>query len=216
MIRALIFDMDGTLVDSEKLHFDAWQKTLYRHGIESFPFSAFVNYIGTSNEQLADDYIKIHGLHVDITSLVREKQRLYLAMIPAIEQLPGVREILTRFHGRLRLAIASSSHTIELHLILETLALSGYFDHVVGGDMVSHKKPDPEIYLHTLELLGCEARECVVFEDSEPGIEAAKAAGMIGIAVPNGSLKGADFSRADKVIPRIDLADDRLLQELTR
>jgi beta-phosphoglucomutase family hydrolase len=216
MIRALIFDMDGTLVDSEKLHYKAWEQTLLEQGVESFPFETFLQYIGSSNERLADDYITSHKLGVKIDILVRAKQKIYLDMIPKIEILPGVREIIHRFHGRMLLAIGSSSHIIELNRILETLALTSYFNHVVGGDMVTRKKPDPEIYLHTCNLLGVKPSECAVFEDSEPGVAAAKAAGMIAIAIPNTMLNDADFSIADTIISRIDLVDEQLLQQLHR
>ena len=152
MIRALIFDMDGTLVDSEKLHFEAWRKTLARYGVDSIPQSDLNRYVGVSNEQLADDYIQSHSLQVKRTTLLQEKQELYLRMIPSLEPLPGVRETIDRYCGRYQLAVASSSDRIELHLILETLGLTRYFAQVVGGDMVSRKKPDPEIYLQAMQL----------------------------------------------------------------
>jgi len=215
MIRALIFDMDGTLVNSEKLHFEAWRKILAQHGVDDFPLAAFHRYVGVSNERLAGDYIRSHRLPADIDTLVREKQGLYLKMIPAIEPMPGVRETVARYHGRCLLAVASSSDRIELDAILATLGLAACFDEVVGGDMVSRKKPDPEIYLRTMSLLGVRPEECIAFEDSEAGIAAVKNAGMFGIAVPSPLLHDGDFSRADTVIPRIDLADDRLLQDLS-
>ncbi|WP_136808103.1 HAD family hydrolase [Desulfosediminicola flagellatus] len=215
MIRALIFDMDGTLVDSEILHYEAWKETLHFYGVESFSFEDFAAYIGVSNEKLAEDHINKHALSTNVSELLKIKQRLYLQRIPRIEILPGVREILSRYHNQYFLAIASSSDTIELQAILDTLHLAHYFDHVVGGNDVIRKKPDPEIYLHTSELLGVAPRECVVFEDSEPGILAAKAAGMIGIAIPNNKLTGSDYTKADTIISRIDLADDTLLSEIT-
>jgi HAD superfamily hydrolase (TIGR01509 family) len=208
--------MDGTLVDSEKLHYKAWEHTLLEHNVESFPFATFLQYIGSSNEKLADDYIASHRLGVSRDFLVLEKQKIYLEMIPEIVILPGVRDIIKRFHGRMLLAIASSSHTLELNRILETLTLASYFEHVIGGEMVSRKKPDPEIYLHTCNLLGVQPAECAVFEDSEPGVAAAKAAGMIAIAIPNSMLHNADFSVADTIISRIDYADEQLLQQLDR
>lgn len=212
MIRALIFDMDGTLVDSERLHFRAWRQILADYGIGHFPLDDFNRYVGVSNEQLANDYIAGYRLQVDTTTLVKKKQHLYLRMICDIEPMVGVRDILARYHDRYLLAVASSSDRIELHSILEVLGYTNYFSQVVGGDMVSRKKPDPEIYLQTMALLQVAPHESVAFEDSVAGIAAAKNAGMYGIAVPSPLQKIEEFSRADTILARIDLADDHLLQ----
>ncbi len=118
MIEALIFDMDGTLVDSEHLHYESWKETLAHHHVERFPFDDFVAYVGTSNEKLAEDYISSEQLTLSVNDLVREKQLIYLEMIPEIELLPGVRQTIEFFHGRVRLAVASSSHRLELDRIL--------------------------------------------------------------------------------------------------
>ena len=215
MIRALIFDMDGTLVDSEKVHYDAWKATLQLYGVDSFPFADFISYVGASNEKLALDYIGDHALPAAVEEMVREKQDIYLQMIPQIEPLPGVVKTITTLHDRFRLGIASSSHLIELERILETLELTPYFEHVVGGDMISNKKPDPEIYRHAAELFRLAPHECVAFEDSEPGIIAAKEAGFYGIAIPNGLSAGHDFSRADRILANMEQFEIGLLQELS-
>ncbi len=213
MIRALIFDMDGTLVDSEKLHYDAWEQTLLSNGVESFPFDSFIQYIGTTNEKLAGDYIISHKLNKDVSTLLLEKQNIYMELIPTVEPLPGVKEFVTKHHGRFQLAIASSSNKVELLKILETLQLSEYFEHVVGGDMVSRKKPDPEIYLQVMNLLGCSANECIAFEDSETGLAAAKNAGMFGIVIPNRMVANGDFSRADRVVKEMHQINGKMLEE---
>jgi len=215
MIKAIIFDMDGTLVDSETLHFEAWKQTLQLHGIKRFPFSEFISYVGTSNEELAADYIESDGLGADIVQLVDEKQVIYLEKLSGIKPLGGVVTMVNAFVGICRLAVASSSDCIELEEILRTLDLRSCFEQVVGGDMVTQKKPAPEIYLKTAGLLSLAPDECVAVEDSEPGLVAAKEAGMFVIAVPNALSRDHDFSRADLVVERIDQIKKQTLVSLT-
>lgn len=208
MIEAMIFDMDGTLVDSETVHFEAWEKTLAIHGVINFPFEDFISYVGTSNEKLADDYIQSGGLEVARDRLVQEKQVIYLDMISGINLLAGVEETIRKYFGKYRLAVASSSDCVELEKILNTMSLRSYFEQVVGGDMVSRKKPDPEIYLKTAGLLNLAPQQCIAFEDSESGLAAAKDAGMFVVAVPNRLSEHHDFSRADLIIDSIDQVDE--------
>lgn len=216
MIEALIFDMDGTLVDSEHLHYESWRATLARHRVERFPFDDFVAYVGTSNEKLAEDYISSEQLTLSVNDLVREKQLIYLEMIPEIELLPGVRQTIELFHGSLRLAVASSSHRLELDRILDTLGLAACFEKVVGGDMVTRKKPDPEIYLKTCEDLGLHPSLCAAFEDSGAGVSAAKKAGMLVVAIPHGLSRHHDFSGADIVVSRMDEVDFSFIRRTSR
>lgn len=215
MIEAIIFDMDGTLVDSEALHFEAWKQTLEVHGVKQFPFSDFISYVGASNEKLAADYIESDGLGADIVQLVQEKQVIYLEMISDIKPLNGVVTMINRFVEIYRLAVASSSDCVELEKILLTLGLSSCFEQVVGGDMVAHKKPSPEIYLKTADLLSLVSHQCVAVEDSESGLVAAKDAGMFVIAVPNTWSRDHDFSRADLVVERMDQINKDTLVSLT-
>ena len=214
MIEAIIFDMDGTLVDSETLHFEAWKQTLQLHGIKNFPFSEFISYVGASNEKLAADYIEADGLGADIDQLVDEKQLIYLDKISDIKPLGGVVKMIKTFVGTYRLAVASSSDCIELEKILRTLNLRSCFEQVVGGDMVTQKKPAPEIYLKTADLLSLAPDECVAVEDSESGLVAAKEAGLFVIAVPNALSRDHDFSRADRVVERMDQINKQTLVSL--
>lgn len=214
MIRALLFDMDGTLVDSEQLHYRTWGETLRGHGVGDFPFDEFFRYVGVSNEQLAQEYIDSHRLPVSVEALVRQKQQLYLQLIPTLRPIPGVRELLERMHRRYLLAVASSSDRVELEQILATLDLRHHFSEVVGGDMVRHKKPDPEIYRQAITRLGVAPHEAVAFEDSQAGVTAAKDAGIATIAIPSPLLRGGDFSRADRILPGLEVVDDHLLAQL--
>jgi HAD superfamily hydrolase (TIGR01509 family) len=207
--------MDGTLVDSEPMHWEAWRDTLLNRGVASFPFDEFVEYVGTSNEKLAGDYIVSDRLDCSVEELVIEKQKIYMGLIPRLEAMPGVGTVLERFHGHLRLAIASSSHRVELEAILESLGYGEHFETVVGGDMVSQKKPHPEIYQTTSSLLYLQPGECVAFEDSEAGVYAARNAGMKAVAIPNALSINHDFGPADLILQRIDQFDRAMLRDLS-
>ena len=119
MIHALVFDLDGTLIDSERLHFRAWRQTLLENGVERVSFEAYLSFAGTSNERVAGDYISNYSIDKSISQLVLEKQALYMELVPEIELYSGVHEVVDRFKGKKTLAVASSSHVKEVHAILK-------------------------------------------------------------------------------------------------
>ena len=214
MIKALIFDLDGTLVDSETLHYRAWENALLQNGVPSFSFEEFLRFIGTSNEKVATEYIKSHNITKNIVDLVLEKQSIYMELLPEIQLCPGVKEMLNRFHGKMKMAVASSSHKKEIMAILGMNDLLKYFSYVIGGDMVREKKPDPEIYLRTQSFLQLHPGECVAFEDSAHGLNAAKNAGMYGVAIPNMFTQNNNFDRADCVVASFNEVDVVFLSTL--
>lgn len=211
MIKALIFDLDGTLANTELLHFRAWKRTLGNNGVKDLDLEIFLNYVGTSNEKVAGDYIESDNISKSIAEIVREKQDIYLDLIPEIQLFPGALEIIAHYHTTLKLAIASSSHKKEILTLLRSHELESSFDVVVGGDMVRHRKPDPEIYVKTQQALGVSAWECIAFEDSEHGLNSAKNAGMYGVAIPNEFTGNHDFSRADLILNSLyDMDDEKI------
>lgn len=214
MIKALIFDLDGTLINSEPLHYRAWKAALLDNGVPEFTFENFLCYVGTSNEKVAGDFIESDGIKKSITQLVREKQAKYMKFIPSLELCAGVNQVLTRYRDKMELAVASSSHQHEIKAILEEKGLDGFFSQVVGGDMVEKKKPDPEIYLMVQSLLHVSPDECVAFEDSASGLNAAKNAGMYGIAIPNEFTGNHDFTRADLILNSLAEVNDVLIRQL--
>lgn len=216
MINAFIFDLDGTLANTERLHYRAWRQTLMQNGVDELTFNTFLDYVGTSNEKVAGDYIASHGMTKTVEQLVLEKQEIYMELIPEVELCQGAGQILERFSGHMEMAVASSSHGREVTAILEAHNIIGYFDHVVGGDAVKRRKPDPEIYLKTMKLLGMPAEKCLAVEDSSHGLDAAKSSGMFGVAVPNEFTRGHDFSRADRIVASLDEIDHALLEEVVR
>ncbi len=214
MIKTFIFDLDGTLADTELLHYRTWKTVLEENGVADFTFDEFLNYVGTSNEKVARDYIARDDILKSIEELIERKQQLYMKLIGEIQLYDGVVEILETFHGKVQVAVASSSHYKEVSAILDAHKISRFFEYVIGGDMVRKRKPDPEIYLKTLDVLGVPAKESIAFEDTNFGITAVKEAGIYGIAVPNGYTKNHDFSRADKVISSLSDFNVDLLNEI--
>ncbi len=213
-IKALIFDMDGTLVDSERLHWQAWNETLRRYGFRVPDFEDFNKYVGVSDEQMATEFSISGELGASPTELVTRKCATYLGLVPEIRLLAGVEMILDRCRDIYRMAVASSSPSEELAAILDHHGLADRFEYVVGGDMVSKKKPDPEIYLLVTDRLGLFPGECIAFEDSQSGITAAKRAGLTAVAIPHAMSMNHDFSQADAVLTSLAEVDARLLLRL--
>ncbi len=211
MIKALIFDLDGTLANTELLHYRAWKKTLFNNGVTRFSLDTFMTFVGTSNEKVAGDFIKSERIEKSVPQVVLEKQIVYLGLIPEIKLFPGAREIITLYHGTFRLALASSSHKKEIMTLLKSHNLDSYFDLIIGGDMVERKKPDPEIYLKVQQALGVASHESIAFEDSEHGLNSAKNAAMYGVAIPNEFTLDHNFSRADLILNSLaDMDDDKI------
>ncbi|MGL1931344.1 MAG: HAD family phosphatase [Desulfotalea sp.] len=204
MIKALIFDLDGTLVDSEMLHYKSWRDTLLSHGVSEFTFKTFSRFIGTSNEKVANDYINEYSWDIPHKELIREKQIKYLELTPEIPLYPGVKEIITNHYEKYTLALATSSHEKEAKKILQEHHLIQYFTTIMTGDMVVNKKPDPEIYLKTASKINIPPENCLAFEDSEHGVNAAKNANMKTVAIPNEHTIGHNLSRADLIINSLE------------
>jgi len=210
----MIFDMDGTLVDSERIHWQAWKKTLASYGAGLPEYRDFKKYVGVSDEQMAMEFISSGALSVSQNQLVADKCSAYHELIPYIELLPGVAPMLHSFNGRCLMAVASSSPHQEVAAILAHHGLSVCFETVVGGDMVERKKPDPEIYLLVVSRLGVAPADCVAFEDSQSGIAAADSAGLATVAIPHAMSIDHDFSRADAVLASLEDVDDVLLKSI--
>jgi len=213
-ITALIFDMDGTLVDSERVHWLAWEQSLAAEAVAVPDYDEFKKYVGVSDEQMALEFSAGAPPGLNPRTLVARKCRAYLDLVPRIELLPGVIQILERWQGRLAMAVASSSPHRELIALLEHHGLQDRFAEVVGGDMVARKKPAADIYRLVLSRLGVAPSACIAFEDSQSGIAAAKGAGLTAVAVPHAMSADDDFSSADLIIDTLADFDEQLLYQL--
>lgn len=211
MIKAVLFDMDGVLVDSEELIFLAARQMFSEHGID-VSRSDFQPYIGTGENSYLGNVAKKYGLSIN---LEKDKKRTYEIYEQLAEKklnlLPGVHDFINRCKEKgLKMAIATSADEFKMIVNLSVAKLdNGIFDATVNGLEVIHKKPHPEIYIKAAQKLKLLPAECIVIEDAVNGIESAKSAGCKCIALttsfPESALTGADWifkdlSRIDEIV----------------
>lgn len=200
MFKAIFWDNDGVLVDTEPIFFDATKTILARCGVE-LTEQFFIDQclkLNTSAFNLLDP--KKHN----IDSLRDERDLLYMNYLKKSAPLrPGIENVLTSLHGRLKMGVVTSSWKDHFDEIMSSSGLRKYFSFFITADDVDNHKPHPEPYLKALMLTGFEPHECLVVEDTERGVTAAKAAGLTCFAVPTPLSKGNDFSKADKVLGNI-------------
>lgn len=184
MLRALLFDLDGTLVNNDPLHFHAWQSLLASHGLtidEDF-YNARIS--GRPNAEILTDLLP--ALSPDAVSrFIEEKESYYRSIATRLAPLPGLSDILTWAAGHgLGLAVVTNAPQYNVRFVLEALDLHGVFHHIVLADDVAAGKPDPAPYRTALQNLGVTAAQALAFEDSPSGIRSAIGAGIptVGIA----------------------------------
>lgn len=181
--RAYLFDCDGTIADSMPLHYDAWKAALADWNCD-YPEELFYSWGGKPVRNIIADLNQIHGLKMPIETVATRKENLYLAQIPQLKAIPEVLEDIKAEHGRIPFAVVSGSTRDSVVGSLTVLGLMDKFDAIVSADDYKHGKPAPDGYLLAAERLGVVPADCLVFEDTEMGIEAATAAGMASVKVP--------------------------------
>lgn len=205
-LRAILLDHDGTLVDSEPIHYLVWADVLRRYGFDLSEEQYRARYAGVPTLANAVDLVQRFGVAEDPVALAEAKNaatREHLARCP-FALLPGVREAIDAFAGLgLQLAVVTGASAFGVNSTLCAHGLASRFAAVVSGDDVRHSKPAPDCYLLALERLGVRAGECVAIEDTEPGVAAATAAGIRCLAVPTAMSRHHDFSRAEAALDRM-------------
>jgi beta-phosphoglucomutase family hydrolase len=214
MLRAVIFDFDGVITDSEILHFRAFNAVLAQYGFQLTKPEYYKEYLGMSDADCFRALIAEGRLPLQepqIKGLGQQKTRIFEQLARTEGKIiEGVREFLdTLSAAHVPLAICSGALRAEIELILEEASLRNYFDVIVSAEEVKRGKPDPEGFLLALEKLNdlwpepITPGRCVVVEDSHWGLKAAKAAGMHAVAVTN-SYDASQLKPADRVVARLD------------
>jgi HAD superfamily hydrolase (TIGR01509 family) len=181
--RGLIFDCDGTLADTMPAHYRAWTAMLGRHGIP-FTEKRFYELGGVPTAQIIRILSAETGVPVaDVDAMVEEKEAAFLANIHAIAPLEAVVAVAAAYRGRLPLAVASGGYRETITRTLDQLGIRGWFDALVTAEDTARHKPEPDVFLEAARRLAVPPAACVVFEDTDIGLEAARRAGMVGIDV---------------------------------
>lgn len=201
---ALIFDMDGVLVQSNPFHLEKWADVLSKHQIAFDPEALPRQVFGHHNHELFRTFFGEHLTTEEILPLEDELEEDFRRVFePHAKPLPGLERLVFAAHqAGIPMAVASSALAKNVNFIVDTLNFRPYFQSLTTGDEVKNAKPDPEIYLKAAAKLGVNPSSCVAFEDSYPGIEAAKRARMkcVGIASTYPVEDLQSLTHADRVV----------------
>ena len=181
-IQGLIFDCDGTVVDTMPVHYAAWCKALGEVGI-AFPEERFYALAGATATSIAAMLAKEQGVTCDPAAVAHQKEAIYEASLHNLWPIENVVAIARRERGTRKLAIASGGRIRAVRRSLEVIGVADLFDEMVGAEAVTHGKPAPDLFLKAAELMGLHPTACAVYEDGELGLEAARRAGMVAIDV---------------------------------
>lgn len=202
MIKLVIFDMDGLMIDSEPLHqkafdlvFQKYQKNLTEEDNNKY-------YVGIADKDAAEDMVTRFNLPISATELVRQKQLAYKTIAASqVSPQEGLFALLKNLQrAGYKKVIASSSMLEEIKLIIRGLKIEEYIDGYFSAEQVPHGKPAPDLFLFAAKEMEINPENCLVLEDAPSGIQAAVAAGMQSFAIPSRETKGEDFTGATKIL----------------
>ncbi|WP_446898953.1 HAD family hydrolase [Clostridium sp. LBM24168] len=209
-VKAVIFDMDGVIIDSEPAHLRINNKMFEKLKIDVSDEEK-LKFVGATTSSVWEIIKGKYNLSYSIGELVKMDRDLYMKDLKStsnIKPITGVDVLIKKFYkNKLKLAIASSSPMDVIKIIISNFKLNRYFDYLITGDEVKRSKPAPDIFLKAAELLGVLPKECVVIEDSKNGIQAAKSAGMYCIGFLNLNSGQQDLSKADLVVDSLESID---------
>ncbi len=210
-IEAVLFDMDGVLVDSVPLHIEAWNAALADYGLPPLDRPAYVTALGRTNMDMIVRFLGRHGVELPLErrrEIVQVKERYFRSEIKDKAQaLPGAVPWLEFLSTeRVRCVVASSGEMANVVAVLNALQLSDYFASILSGARLPKSKPDPALFLRAAASVDADPAKCLVVEDAPAGIQAAKAAGMLCCALST-TCSAGELRQADMVLANLSAAD---------
>lgn len=199
-MKAIIFDMDGVIVDSEPVHFKVERELLEELG-GSITDEEHEEFVGTTDYHMWSTFKEKFNLQASVEEMMDKKRSRFIENIEEIELIPNFLEFIEGvLEKEYKLALASSNNKKAVGKIVEFFELEKYFDFIISGEEVEKGKPNPEIFLTAAEKLDVNPENCLVIEDAETGVEAAKSANMKCIGFKARSDSKQDLSKADLVV----------------
>lgn len=203
MYKAVIFDMDGVIIDSEHIHYELFKIFSKELGL-TIPQEEYNTLIGSTDTRIWSYFKSKYGLKQNVEELVESYAARYLDYLATTEDvnpITGVETLIKDlYNNNTRLALASSASRKNIEMVLHLFGYNKYFEINVSGFEVSSGKPAPDIFLHAADMMRLKPEECVVIEDTRNGVNAAIAAGMKCIAFRNPNSGDQDLSAADMII----------------
>lgn len=206
MIKAVIFDMDGVIVDSEPIQSKSLEILLREYGKKpKYHNNGLIHTVGIAGDDAYKEFIKEYDLEEDIEILRKKRRKIFVDLIkkelkPIYDLKPLIKNLK---QNGFKIALASNRFIEHVMLMVKKLGLESSFDVIVGHSPDIHTKPHPDIYLITAKRLKIPAKYCLAIEDTEYGVLSAIAAGMKVIAIPNRYTKDQDFSQADIIVKNL-------------
>lgn len=215
-MKAVIFDMDGVIIDSEPLHFEVALAVVKYLGIESDK-EYFNKFVGVTNPVMWKIVKKELNISNSIEDLIELQVNLTIDLFKesGIEAIEGIIELMEELKkNKVPCAIGSSSPQVFIDAVVEKLEIEKYLEFSLSGETLPKSKPDPMIFLKAAETLGVEPKNCVVIEDSKHGVDAAKNAGMKCFGFKNTNSGNQDLSRADVIVNKISEINYQKIKEI--
>ncbi len=206
-IKGIVFDHDGTLINTEQLHYECWRELLLDYSVD-FTLDEYIDeHNGVSTTRNAEILIHTYGLDISVAKLCETKQQLTHQRFAAAPSplMPFAEQTVARCHrDGYALAIATGAGQKEIRMTMNAYPLRRYFNAIATCDQVARGKPAPDVYLLACELLGLAPEACIAVEDTQAGISAAKSAGITCFAVRSVFTSDEGLSRADRVCRDLD------------
>ena len=217
MVRTVIFDMDGVIIDSEPIYFKI-DKQLFEELHIPVSYEEHCSYVGTSSQNMWATIFKKHDVRGNTQAAMKKEHDHYMEYLlneKNLRPIDGVVDLIKELQqDNFKMIVASSSYMEVIEIVLSKLHLSDYFIGKVSGTELVNSKPHPEIFIYAARLAQSQPEECVVIEDSQNGITSARAAGMkcIGFLNPNSGIQ--DLSKADMTVTSFTELDAKVIRNL--